>query len=149
VKHRQGIALILLLTVFFTAQACGKKAPPFLPKRETPFKVEQLKAECVDGVFHLTGAIVDSEGRAKEVSNITGCRVYHACYALDNPPCEGCPIDYGEFKEIKGDIITQGQLSCRVPLEKEKGIHFFKVCLIGQEGEIGPMSDSTKLIIED
>lgn len=148
-KQRQGIALILLWAVFFTPQACGRKGPPFLPAKESFFKVEQLKAEYENGVFHLKGAVAYSRGRTKEASNIIGCRIYLGYYTLDNPPCESCPIDYGEFIEVKGDVIAQGVFSCQVPVKKKKGIHFFSVRLIGQGGEIGPFSDNAKIIIED
>lgn len=147
-KQRQFIMLIFLLAVFFHSQACGKKGPPFLPTQEIPFKVEPLEAECENGIFLLKGAVVDSKGQVKEVSNVTGCRVYHACYPLDNPPCEDCPIDFGEFQEIKGELITQGEFSCQVPVKIKKGVHFFRVRLIGQKGEIGPFSERARLIIE-
>ena len=147
-KQSQGVVLILLLAVFFAPAACGKKDPPFLPARDMPFKVEKLKAACKNGVCHLKGTVVDSQGRVMDMSDIEGCRIYHACYALDNPPCEGCPIDYRKFKEITAEVTTEGEFSCRAPGKKGKGIHFFKIRLIGQKGEIGPFSDRAKLVID-
>ncbi len=146
-KQKQRIAFILLLAVFFVPAACGKKGPPFLSAGQSTLRVEQLKAEREGGFFHLKGTVVDSHKLAKDVSNVTGCRIYHACYPLDEPPCEGCPIEYGVLKEIKGEIITQGKFSCQVPLKEKAGIHFFKVRLIGRMGETGPYSDRAKLVI--
>jgi len=148
-KLKQGVVLGLLLSVFFMSAFCGKKGPPFLPEKEIPFRVEQLKAVCDRDVFYLKGTVFGPQGPVGDFSNITGCRIYHACYDLDNPPCEGCPIDYGPFKEIKGEIVAQGNFSCRVPIKKTKGIHFFKVCLMGPRGETGPFSDRAKLVIEN
>ena len=82
------------------------------------------------------------------MSDIEGCRIYHAAYPLDNPPCEGCPIDYGEFQEITAEVTALGEFSCRAPGKKRKGIHFFKVRLIGQKGEVGPFSDRAKLVVD-
>jgi predicted small lipoprotein YifL len=147
-KQRQSIVFIILIAFFFVPVACGKKGPPFLPDKEFPFRVAPLKAECENGVIHLKGTVVDSQGRVMDMSDIKGCRIYHACYALDNPPCEGCPIDYGKFKEITAEVTTEGKFSCRAPGKKGKGIHFFKIRLIGQKGEIGPFSDRAKLEID-
>ncbi len=148
-RQRQGIFFILLLTVFIIPAACGKKGPPFLPEMEIPYRVELLTAEWKHEAFLLKGAVDDTLGREKNVSNIAGCRVYHACYSLDDPPCEECPINYGPFKEIKGEVISQGEFSCRVLAKKKNGIHFFKVRLVGPKGETGPFSERAKVIIAD
>jgi len=148
-KQRLKIVFFLLLCICLVPAACGKKGPPFLPTGENLLRVEGLQADWENRVFHLNGTIVDAQGQAKDTSTITGCRVFHARYALDNPPCEGCPIDYKTFKEIKGQVINEGGFSCRVPGRQKKGIHFFKVRLIGRKGEIGPFSDRAKLMVDD
>lgn len=146
-KRRQGIILIFFLAVFVLPIACGKKGPPFLPDREISLRIDPLQAEYKDGTFRLKGAVVDSKDRKIDFSDITGCRIYHACYPLDDPPCEGCPIQYGAFKEIRGGVITENAFSCEFPVKKKKGIHFFKVRLVGPKGEIGPASQRAKLVI--
>lgn len=148
-RRSKGIVLVLLTVVLFMPPACGKKAPPFLAEKTLPFRVEQLKVECNNKTFFLKGTVSDPQGRLKDPSVITGCRVYHAYYGLENPPCEDCPIDYRLFKDIMGKVISDKGFFCQVPVKKTSGIHFFKVQLIGRKGEYGPSSEGAKLITGD
>ncbi len=148
-KQARKIVFGLIWVIFFVLLACGKKGPPFIPEREITLLVEQLNAEWKEGAFYLTGTVVDVQDNAENATDITGCRVYHAWYPLHNPPCEGCPIDYGTFNEIRGEFITREGFSCKIKGTEKRGLHFFKVCLIDRKGESGPYSDEAKLIIED
>ena len=145
---RKTLKCYLLVTfglVLVVGVSCGKKGPPFLPKRSIPFKVEALNSERRDGVIILKGKIVATGRQKKDISNIMGCKVYHAWYAPGDEPCKGCPIEYNIFGEIRGEVIIREGFFCRVPGIKKKGIHFFEVRLIGREGTIGPRSNRAKL----
>jgi len=148
-KQRRYIVLILLWAILLAPVACGKKGPPFLAKKVISKRVEQLNAEWRNGGVVLKGQIVEPKDQEKDGSNVTGCIVYHALFALEKPPCEGCPIEYRTYKNIEEEVIAREGFSCRVPEMKKRGIHFFKVRLIGQNGEIGPSSNRAKLIIDD
>ena len=147
-KKKQGILLILFLAILFAPIACGKKGPPFLPEKDFSLQVTQLSIEWKDGGFRLKGNIVGSQNEIENPSNIKGCRVFYACYPVDDPPCETCPIEYRLLKEIEGQVISEGRFLCEVLVKKKNGIHFFTVRLIGQKGEIGPYSDRGKFVID-
>ena len=140
---------IILGVVSLALMSCGKKGPPFLPKTDMPLKVEQLKGKWTNEAVLLQGNIPALKGGKKGTPGVMGCRVYHKWYSLKNPPCEGCPIDYPGFQEIKGEILAGEDFMCEVFLEKKEGIHFFEVRLIGPKGKVGPPSNRVKLIIED
>lgn len=148
-KKKQGILLILLLAILFVPIACGKKGPPFFNEKDFSLGVAQLSVEWKEGGFSLQGEIVGPENEIETSSNIKGCRVFYACYPVDDPPCEECPVEYRLLEEIDGQVISEGRFLCEVPEKKENGIYFFTVRLIGQKGEIGPYSDTAKLVIDD
>jgi len=142
---------ILFLAVFAAAlmallPACGKKGPPFLPEKKLLLRVDQVEGKWRDGRAFLEGYVGGGE---EQISGVTGCRVYHAWYPADNPPCEGCPIEMSGFKEINEKIISGDRFSCDVPGVEKKGIWFFEVRLIGRSGAVGPPSDRIKLKIEN
>jgi hypothetical protein len=79
-------------------------------------------------------------------SLITGCRVYYVWYSLDQPPCEGCPIEMASFRDITDQIIKNDQFECRLPAFQQKGICFVMVRIMEKEGLLGPESNRIKLI---
>ncbi len=145
---RIEIVVIILLSILFVITGCGKKGPPFLPEKVISLRVDRLSADWKNGTFQFLGGIAGPQDEIDASSSIKGCRIFYAFYPADNPPCEDCPIDYTVFKEIEDTLINESQFLCNVSGEKKKGIYFFKVRLIGQEGEIGPDSDRAKLVIE-
>ncbi|MDY6972204.1 MAG: lipoprotein [Thermodesulfobacteriota bacterium] len=134
-----GVALILSLS------DCGKKGPPFLPRGDMSFFVTQLKGEWEDGAVVLTGRVQVLRGRKAEISDVIGCRVFHVRYAFDHAPCESCPIDYPDHRDIKGEVIVGEKFYCVVPMKNQVGVHYFEVRLIGRKGAIGPLSDRLKV----
>jgi hypothetical protein len=150
VRRDQGRFLVILAVIPFLAlPACGRKGPPFLPAPGMPFRVQHLKGEWKDGTIVLWGQVVSAQGRGKEPSDITGCRIDFARYALKEPPCEGCPIAYADRREVKAEVVTREGFYCRVPGIKEKGIYFFKVSLIDRNGAVGSSSNRAKVIVEE
>jgi hypothetical protein len=150
VRWDRGLFLVILAVMHFLAlPACGRKAPPFLPAQGMPFIVEHLKGEWKHGGIVLRGQVVSPQGQGKELSDITGCRIDYARYALEAPPCEGCPIAYADKREIEAEVITREEFYCRVPGIKEKGIYFFKVSLIDRNGGVGPSSNRAKVMVEE
>jgi predicted small lipoprotein YifL len=148
-KRGRVLPCIIFGVILLALLACGMKGPPFLPEKSMPFKVKQMTGEWKDGVVYLKGHVVprnDDDGNAPDV---LGCTVYHVQYDLENPPCEGCPIEYGILEERKADVITEDKFHCQFPRIKTKGIHFFKVCLLGPKGTLGPSSNGVKILIDD
>lgn len=145
-KKWAHIVFVFFLVISFIPMGCGKKGPPFLSVREIPVRVSSLKVVQQEDGLYLKGSVADAQ--AMNESNITGCKIYHALYPLDDPPCKGCPIDYGFLKEIKGNIVSQKDFSCRVSAKAERGIHFFKVRFVDKEGGIGPFSDAAEVTVE-
>jgi len=126
--------------------ACGKKAPPFVPEKKLTAKVDRLTGTWKNGEVRLEGYIADDDKRRSDVS---GCRVYHAWYPAQHPPCEGCPIEMTGFKEITDARVSGDRFVCDIPGVEKKGLWFFEVRLIGGSGAVGPPSERIKLKIED
>jgi len=149
VKWRPLYSAVILGVVSLALVSCGKKGPPFLPKTDIPFKVEGLKGRWTNDAVLLQGNIPALKRHKKSRPGVTGCRVYHVRYSLKNPPCEGCPIKYPGFQEIRGEILAGEEFLCEISVEKKEGIHFFEVRLIGPEGMAGPPSNRVKLTAEN
>ena len=95
--NRLPLFLLAALAAVFMVllPACGKKGLPFLPEKKLVTKVNRLTGKWENGKVRLEGYI---EGDDKRRSDVTGCRVYHVWYLMDNPPCEGCPIKMTGFR---------------------------------------------------
>ena len=145
---RWSFLVVLGAMALWAVLACGKKGLPFLPKQSIPFKVEHLKGEWKDGVVVLRGDILSPQDQGKEPASIP-CKVYYAQYAVEAPPCEGCPIAYTDEREMRAEIITQERFYCRVPGITEQGIYFFKVSLMDGTGAMGPPSNRAKVMVEE
>jgi len=152
-KGRTGLNLLpvfllaaLAAVLMMLLPGCGKKGPPFLTESKFSLRVDQLKAERENGRILLKGYV---RGEDKIVSSVTGCRVYHAWYTMDNPPCEGCPIEMTGLEEIKEEVISGDRFNCEILDVEKKGIHFFEVRLMGKDGALGPPSDKAKFTIVD
>ncbi len=148
-KRKKIFLIVILVVIFLALPACGKKGPPILSGRHISLKVEELKGEWKRGAVVLNGRVPPLENTQKSGQVVTGCRVYHVWYSPANPPCEGCPIDFRNYREVKGELLKRGNFSCEVITKKRKGVHFFEVRLLGQGGAVGPASNRVKLIIED
>lgn len=146
-KRKRWVFLIILGAILFSQLSCGRKAPPFIPKERIQMRVTRLKGEWKKDSVVLKGRVAVHQGQEKAISDIIGCRVYHIRHPLDNPPCEGCPIRYKVYTELKGDFIKGDRFRCQVQKEKKKGVHFFEVRLIGREGTSGPSSNRVKLTV--
>lgn len=131
----------VVLMIFF---GCGRKGPPFLSQeKDVTARVDQLEGVWKDRSLILKGVV---QGDDEALSLIAGCRVYYVWYSLDRPPCEGCPIDMTNFRDITDQIISDDQFECRLPAFKQKGICFVMVRIMEKEGRLGPASSRIKLI---
>ena len=147
IRFRLMIPYFLLGVLLFVV-SCGKKAPPFLPKQEFSLKITNLRGEWVDGVVLLRGDISGPSGSIKATDLIQGCRVHYGQYPLKNPPCGGCPIQYGGFHEFGPEVVTDGGLLCKVPAKMKQQIYFYKVHLVGPDSTVGPPSNRIRLDVE-
>lgn len=147
VSRISAILVFSLLSAVFMVlfPACGKKAPPFLPEKKLTVKVDQLAGKWVDGQIRLEGTI---EGGDKG-SDITGCKIYHAWYPEDDPPCEGCPIEMALFTGAVDTKVSGDRFTCDIPAAKKKGIWFIEVRLTDSHGAVGPPSERIRLKIEN
>lgn len=144
------IMCIVLLGAFTLPAGCGKKAPPFLPKPGEAFslQVEGLKAVTAGDQIRLTGRVVVSRSHRWKQADVVACRVFHVRYPLDSPPCEGCPISFTAYKEVRPDLSGNGRFLCATTVKKKPGIHYFMVQLVGPGGTVGTASNRAKLIVE-
>ena len=147
IKHFR--ILLFVAICFLTVSACGKKGPPMFVAQKLEIRVEHLSATLEDGRIHFQGTVINTgDLTEKDFSNM-GCKVFLALYPLEDPPCEGCPLEYKLCEKVKGPVISKENFSWFMPLEKKTGIYFFKVALSGPDGEAGPFSEPAKLNIEE
>ena len=121
--------------------SCGKKGDPFLPQKEISARVTDLQGKREEGKFLLRGKVLGP----KEVE---GARVYYAQYPLEKGPCEGCPIEYQGHHAFGPEVVTGEGFLCTVPIRVPGQIYFFRVNLIGPGGEMGPPSETVKLVVK-
>jgi len=141
-KISRFLAFLCALGILMaTLLGCGKKGDPFLPQKEVSAKVTDLRGEREKGNILLRGEI----SARKEVE---GARVYYARYSLENPPCEGCPIEYQGHQSFGAEVVTEEGFLCTVPIKVPGQVYFFRVNLIGPGGEMGPPSETVKVIVE-
>jgi hypothetical protein len=139
---------MILCAVFLCTATCGKKTDLSLPKEQLPFQVERLNAFWEDGGVVLNGAIIRFGKQVFGTDEIKGIRLYQARFTLENPPCDGCPIDYPEYRLIWWKPSEPDVFRYATSIEKRKGIYFFRVRFIGRNGQLGPFSNQAKLIAE-
>ena len=144
---KRGLLLIVSGMLILGLAACGKKGPPFLPKANPAYSVTHLMAEEKEGEVILSGHVFIPGGQRAGSGLIAGCMIYHVRYDMGDPPCEGCPIRYRLLKEIRGEVVTDDRFICKIPLSRKKGLHFFEVRLINENGETGPPSDNARLTL--
>ena len=136
--------MVFLAVVLMIFSGCGRKGPPFLSEqKDLTVRVDQLEGTWKDKFLVLKGLI---QGDDTSLALITGCRVYYVWYSLDRPPCDGCPIEMNNFRDITDQIISDGQFECRLPAFKQKGICFVMVRIMEKEGSLGPASSRIKVI---
>lgn len=147
-KNDRILIILLCLGILLTAPTCGKKGPPFLPQKELSVKVADLTGEWVEEYILLKGNINGLKETEKAMDLVKGCRVYYGEYTLDNPPCEGCPIEYHGYHGFGPEVVTEERFLCRVPGKIQKRIYYFKIHLIGSGGVIGPPSNRIRVAVE-
>mgnify|MGYP007123691067 CR=1 FL=1 len=133
-----ALSSVLVLSCF----GCGKKGPPFLTAYPAPPRVDTLKVTWKEGIVVLEGTV---KGEVQDKEQITGCRVFSVWYAIDNAPCETCPVEMKGFQEIQGKVVDGTTFRCEIEKEKRTGIVYFQVRLLGRGGAVGPPSDRVKI----
>ncbi|MCD6294762.1 MAG: hypothetical protein J7M20_07530 [Deltaproteobacteria bacterium] len=134
--------LVFLAVVLMIFSGCGRKGSPFISQqKDLTVRVDQLEGVWKDKSLALKGLI-----QGDDASIITGCRVHYVWYSLDRPPCEGCPIDMTNFRDITDQIISDDRFECRLPAFRQKGICFVMVRIMEKGGRLGPASGRIKLI---
>lgn len=143
--RRVAINVLLCSIVMVVVSGCGKKGDPTLPQKGFDARIEQVSAAWEGAFIVLRGQVkgVASLEEARERS--LGCRVYYGIYDAEEPPCETCPVRYHGYHEFGVEVITDQGFVCKVPGKVKDGLYFFKVHLIGPEGELGPPSERIRI----
>lgn len=134
----------LLLGSLLITPACGKKAPPYLPKKPFTAGIVDLKGKRSGEDIVLEGKIggVSEAGKEKQIA---GLRVYMAQYPLEDPPCADCPIDYKNYKDLGPEVIKGEGFEYRLKDTSKDRIYFFRMRIIGSEGALGPPSNQVEI----
>jgi hypothetical protein len=143
--HKTTVLVGILLFCLFLF-SCGKKEDPFLPVEETNARVTGLQGEWKGDYVLLTGQVQDPAGTA---GSIEGCRVYYAIYPWDQPPCEGCPIEYKGFQLFGKEVLTPTGFACKVPGIERENIYYFEVRAVGPNGSLGPPSNRVRVEVPE
>lgn len=138
--------LAALLSVLFLTGACGKKAPPFLPRHPFTVRIEGLGCERAEQGVLLTGKIVGPQAQLKRLARV---RIEHAYYPPGTSPCEGCPLDWTFLTEARVASTLGGERWCfAVPEAFQAGLHYFRVRAVSQRGEMGLPSEASRCVME-
>ncbi len=124
--------------------ACGKKGPPQIPKKTFAARVVDLKAERSGNDIVLEGNIGGLGEPGKE-KPFTGLRVYFAQYPLKDPPCADCPIEYKDHYDLGSEVIKGERFLYRLKDRPKGQIYFFRMNIIGPEGNLGPPSNQFQI----
>jgi hypothetical protein len=141
-KGRKTAVLLTIRVFCLPLFSCGKKAAPFLPVKGANPRVTGLQGEWKGDYVLLTGQIQDSSGAG---GSIEGCRVYYAIYPQDQPPCEGCPIEYKGFQIFGKEVMTPTGFACKMPGIERENIYYFEVRVMGPKGSLGPPSNRVRV----
>jgi len=134
----------LLMGAMLLVPGCGKKGPPFLPKKAFNGRVMNLEGQWRAGSVFLEGRVVDTEDKG----SVQGARVDYGRYPLDEPPCEGCPIEYRWSQRFGPEVMAGTSFNCEVPVDVKEDIYYFKVHLLGPDNAVGPSSNTVRVVRE-
>jgi hypothetical protein len=138
---RTWIACVAMAALFIMP-CCGKKGPPFLAKKPFDAYVMNLEGQRRAGSVLLEGRVVG----AKDKDLVQGARVDFARYPLDEPPCEGCPIEYRGSHRFGPEVVKGAGFGCEVPVDVKEDIYYFKVHLLGPDNTVGPPSNAVRVV---
>ncbi|MGE5840719.1 MAG: hypothetical protein ACM335_00460 [Deltaproteobacteria bacterium] len=108
-------------------------------------RVVELKGAWQGGYVELMGDILDSSGAE---SAVTGARVHYAVYPVDDPPCDGCPVEFEGFHTYGTEVVKEDRFFCRIPAALRGNIYYFEVQLMGDKRSLGPPSNRAKVAID-
>ena len=143
---RLGI-VFLSAAIFFCFFGCGKKGDPFLPRNRIYTQVADLKGTWTGKDVLLEGRIKGREDGAPEP--IVGVRVSKAQFALDNPPCENCPIPFGDDQDFGLEVIEGQKFSAPIPIQDWGKLYFFRVRILGPNATSGPPSWELRVVVPE
>ena len=138
----KGVLLACLALMLLIAPSCGKKGDPFLPQKSTSARVVNLQGAWQGGYIELKGGIAEPD------SGVTGSRVHYAIYPVDEPPCDGCPVEFQGFHTFGPEAVQEGRFFCKIPGALKDNIYYFEVQLAGEKGALGPRSNRAKVVVE-
>jgi len=140
----RSAALLALLGIFavFTLAGCGKKADPFIPKKPVAMIPSSIKAAYADGEVVFKGRVLGVKGGAKVRPGKLVLRLEYNQYPEGKPPCDTCPIDFGESETIVGRVSRDKTFVARWPVSRGKGPYVVRLRIVGNSGGLGPPSDN-------
>ncbi len=144
-KGFRWLFLWLLVAALGAGAGCGKKGDPSVPRKGFEAGVENLSGAWKGPFIELRGDFVVVADPGDAVRHLQGCRVYYGAYDPAEPPCETCPVRYHGYHEFGPDAVTFGGFLCKVPGKRKDALYFFKVHVIGPEGELGPASERVEV----
>jgi len=143
---RPGRAVLVMVLVFGLLFAgCGKKGDPFVPAREPENRVTGLDVAW-NGVDVLLSGRVEKPAKMQEGESL---RVYYAAYPLDEPPCEGCPIEFQGYHAFGREAVSGDAFSCSVPEIRRGSVYFFEARVMSPEGSPGPPSNRVSIEVPE
>jgi hypothetical protein len=133
--------LLALLFLSLVTVSCGKKAAPFLPSKEPSNRVTDLGGVWNGKDLLITGRVQEP----LEAKEGDGCRIYYSVYPLDQPPCEGCPIEYQGYQPFGREALRGDGFSFIVPGIQRGNVYFFEARIVGPDGSSGLPSNTVRV----
>jgi hypothetical protein len=104
--------------------------------------VVDLRGAWQGGYIELKGGIADRDPA------VSGSRVHYAIYPVEEPPCDGCPIEFQGFHTFGTESVQEGRFFCKIPGAVKGNLYYFEVQLAGEKGVLGPRSTRAKVVVE-
>ena len=145
IMRRTALLLLPLILALAAGTGCGRKGPPSIPKKGFSAEVQNLSGVWAGDYIVLRGDLQGISGPDEARERAIGSRVYYGAYDPAEPPCEGCPVRYHGYHEFGVEVITAEGFACKVPGKRKDALYFFKVHVIGPDGELGPASNRVRV----
>ena len=149
-KPRPIISLLLCLTTAFFLGSCGKKGPPFVPKkRPIALELKDITVSWVQDGVRFEGKVRGPGADKLRRPHGLKIMIEHAWYGPGQAPCKSCPIVFTNKEVVSGTLGKGRSFSCSLPLPKRRGVHFFQIRVVGDNGVLGPVSERLQLVVTD
>ena len=143
-----SVWIILLLGASILVAACGKKADPFIAKKKISASVTSITARYEKGIIKLDGELLWAGWRQDKDREKPKIRVDYGHYGPRNAPCATCPVDFTNHRIVSAIPTKDGRFVARLEVPEQEGVYLLRVRVVGEDGGLGPPSETGRVKIQ-